>query len=85
MGLRSAIRGAVTGIGGRRDDEPLPPRSERRKAARERHSLGGRAWTERDRHLDTGSRPSIADTADPGVAGAVGTVIGNILRSRRKS
>jgi hypothetical protein len=72
-------------LGGCPQDEELPSRTERRNAVRERHRLGGPAWSNRDRHLDPGSRMSIADAADPGVAGAVGTVIGNVLRRRKRS
>ena len=85
MGLRSTVREALAGFWRPGEGESLTSRSERREAARERHRRGGPAWTDRDRLLDPGSRPSIADAADPGPAGAVGEVAGNVLRSRKKS
>ena len=49
--------------------EPLPPRHERREAARERHHLTGQpAWSADDRHLGPDGPREVQDIT-PGFAG----------------
>lgn len=63
MGIRRLIRGWLDGLS-RADAAELPSRAERRRAAIERHRAGGPLWTDKDRHLDPGSLPGIAETAN---------------------
>jgi hypothetical protein len=53
----------LDGLSGAEASE-LPSRAERRRAARERHRVGGPLWTDKDRHLDPGSLPGIAEIAN---------------------
>ena len=65
MGLRDWLRrlaGKDTG------SDPLPPRHERREAARERHAEGGDDWSDRDRHENPDGTRLVEDVT-PGTPG----------------
>ena len=63
MGFRGRIARWLDVVSGT-DGSELPSRAERRRAARERHRAGGPLWTDKDRHLDPGSLPGIAEMAN---------------------
>jgi LPXTG-motif cell wall-anchored protein len=81
MGLGKTLRAFFAG----EDHSPaLPSRAERRRAARERHRDGGPLWTDKDRHLDPGALPDIAETSNTWPLASGGLVIGGILGSIRR-
>ena len=51
--------------------DTLPPRHERRDAARDRHAAGGPAWSDEDRHENPDGAREVEDIA-PGTLGAGG-------------
>jgi hypothetical protein len=65
LGLRSWLRDFV---GGSRPATPLPPRHQRREAARDRRAEGGPGWTDADRHENQDGTREVADVA-PGTPG----------------
>ena len=69
MGLRDWLRG-IAGVGP--GPAPLPPRHERREAARERAHDGGEPWNDADRHENEDGTRIVEDVA-PGTIGAGGS------------
>jgi len=69
MSARSRLSHWLSVLNGTAAPRELPPRAERRRAARQRHREGGPLWTNADRHLSSDGGPGIADTADTGGLG----------------
>jgi hypothetical protein len=64
MGLVDRALRVIERLATPRAQDELPPRSERRLAARLRPHRGHRFWTARDRHLDPGAAMDIAHSSD---------------------
>jgi hypothetical protein len=73
MRLRDWLRG-ITGVGPA--PAPMPPRHERREAARERAHEGGEGWTDADRHENKDGTRMVQDVV-PGTPGAGGSRLGH--------
>jgi hypothetical protein len=64
MGLTELVSRTIERLAAPRVADELPPRAERRLAARLRPHRGRRFWTARDRHLDPGAGMDIAHSSD---------------------
>ena len=70
MSLKQRFSRAIARLATPRIADELPPRSERRLAARLRPHRGHRFWTDRDRHLDPGGMGIAQGRARTGWRGA---------------
>jgi hypothetical protein len=64
MGVMERLSSMIDRLATQAVADELPPRAERRLAARLRPHRGHRFWTARDRHLDPGAAMDIAHASD---------------------
>jgi hypothetical protein len=69
LGLRSRIGSVFGWIGSAYRKPELPPRAERRRAARQRHRQDGPGWSSSDRHLNGNTSLPVSESADTGGLG----------------